>query len=288
MTRTRGTWYNYTYIKDALGNITGIAQNDRIICRYRYDAFGRATTLNPDGTIANFNHNHIATINPFRWKSHYFDVESNYYYINGRYYDPTICSYITANSIENTLQNSTSPNSLSRYGVTLNNTVALLPATYTIHTVTKLSVDFHYQRTRTLLHRLLISYNEQSALIRTILVIAAITVAAVAVILTKGAAIPKIIKAAAKGAITGYIAGSAIGGIASALNGNNVWDGIVNGGINGFIHGAALATILTSTLAISNAIPILTKPANIATTQTSPTSANTVETQGVVQVKKWT
>ena len=31
---------------------------------------------------------HIAYVNPFRYRSYYYDSETGYYYLNSRYYDP--------------------------------------------------------------------------------------------------------------------------------------------------------------------------------------------------------
>ena len=32
----------------------------------------------------------IANINPFRYRGYYFDVETDFYYLNSRYYDPSL------------------------------------------------------------------------------------------------------------------------------------------------------------------------------------------------------
>lgn len=42
----------------------------------------------------------IATLNPFRYRSYYFDEETNLYYLQTRYYDPEIGRFINADSIE--------------------------------------------------------------------------------------------------------------------------------------------------------------------------------------------
>lgn len=42
----------------------------------------------------------IGTLNPFRYRSYYFDVETNLYYLQTRYYDPELGRFISADSIE--------------------------------------------------------------------------------------------------------------------------------------------------------------------------------------------
>ena len=42
----------------------------------------------------------IANINPFRYRSYYYDTETGWYYLNSRYYNPLLCRFITMASIE--------------------------------------------------------------------------------------------------------------------------------------------------------------------------------------------
>ena len=42
----------------------------------------------------------IATINPFRYRGYYFDTESNFYYLQSRYYDPVVGRFINADDAE--------------------------------------------------------------------------------------------------------------------------------------------------------------------------------------------
>jgi len=125
---------HYLYEKDALGNITGIMHGGTNggagtidsfarVCFYEYDAWGNATvqTFGTDSAA-------IAEVNPFRWKSHYFDTETGWYYIDGRYYDPNICGYITVDKPENLLHNAAVPGALNRYGITIDNPIALITA----------------------------------------------------------------------------------------------------------------------------------------------------------------
>ena len=42
----------------------------------------------------------IANINPFRYRSYYYDTETGWYYLNSRYYNPLLCRFITMDSVE--------------------------------------------------------------------------------------------------------------------------------------------------------------------------------------------
>ncbi len=41
----------------------------------------------------------IANLNPFRYRSYYFDTETNLYYLNTRYYDPIVGRFINVDDI---------------------------------------------------------------------------------------------------------------------------------------------------------------------------------------------
>jgi RHS repeat-associated protein len=79
----------YVYVNDLLGNIVGIVnQAGELVGEYRYDPFGNTTFI--DGAIA--------SINPFRYKSYYYDFETGYYYLNTRYYNPEVGRFIEMDS----------------------------------------------------------------------------------------------------------------------------------------------------------------------------------------------
>ena len=39
--------------------------------------------------------NHIANVNPIRYRGYYYDTESGLYYVGSRYYDPQVCRWIS-------------------------------------------------------------------------------------------------------------------------------------------------------------------------------------------------
>ena len=43
----------------------------------------------------------LANANPLRYRGYYLDRETGYYYLQSRYYDPSICRFINADSYEN-------------------------------------------------------------------------------------------------------------------------------------------------------------------------------------------
>ena len=82
------------------GLIQGIYNSDGVIvARYVYDAFGNHKVC--DGSYnANTNDSFIGNINPFRYKSYYYDKESNLYYLNSRYYSPIYYRFISIDDID--------------------------------------------------------------------------------------------------------------------------------------------------------------------------------------------
>lgn len=112
---------DYLFVRDALNNITAIThRNKRIVARYKYDTWGNCTVYNEDGEI-DTDPISIGNVNPFRWKSLYYDTESGLYYANGSYYDPTTGLYVDASSIESVIENGLSSNRLDRNSLMCNN-----------------------------------------------------------------------------------------------------------------------------------------------------------------------
>ena len=44
--------------------------------------------------------NNLGTINPFRYRSYYFDNETGWYYLNSRYYNPQLGRFVTMDEVE--------------------------------------------------------------------------------------------------------------------------------------------------------------------------------------------
>ena len=91
-----GILYNtvpYYFIKNLQGDIIAIVNQDaQTVARYSYDAWGACISASGTSEIAN--------INPFRYRGCYFDMETGYYYLQSRYYDPSTGRFLNADDIK--------------------------------------------------------------------------------------------------------------------------------------------------------------------------------------------
>ena len=62
--------------------------------QYKYDAWGNVIT-----EVIDEAHAGIAELNPFRYRSYYYDTETNLYYLNTRYYDPETGRFISQDDV---------------------------------------------------------------------------------------------------------------------------------------------------------------------------------------------
>ncbi|MCQ2798716.1 MAG: hypothetical protein MJ220_02425, partial [Bacilli bacterium] len=90
---------HYWYIKNWRGDVIAIATENEIVARYSYDAWGNCKVLNPDGTT-NTSSSFVGNINPIRYGSYYYDVETSLYWLSSRYYDPEIGRFISPDSVD--------------------------------------------------------------------------------------------------------------------------------------------------------------------------------------------
>ena len=99
-TGVAGVKYNtqtYFYRKDVQGNVIGlIDQNGVVIARYFYDAWGAVHAVTDNNGVEITNASHIANLNPFRYRSCYYDSDIKLYFLKTRYYDPETCRFINA------------------------------------------------------------------------------------------------------------------------------------------------------------------------------------------------
>ena len=65
----------------------------------------------------------IGNINPFRYRGYYYDTETGFYYLQTRYYDPSICRFINADNYELVATLSTVPGQLNMYAYCGNNPI---------------------------------------------------------------------------------------------------------------------------------------------------------------------
>ncbi len=107
----------YHYIKDIQQNIRAIQKEGDIICTYEYDAYGNCYTATYEDI------DDIATINPFRYRGYYFDVETGLYYCNSRYYSPELGRFLQVSDVSEL--NPHSINGLNLYAYANNNPIGI-------------------------------------------------------------------------------------------------------------------------------------------------------------------
>ena len=115
----------YYYVKDIQNNIIGILdENYNKLVNYIYDAWGNVISItdNENNNISN-DSNNIGNINPFRYRSYYYDVETKLYYLNSRYYNPVWRRFLNIDEILNTIG---TVNNTNLYGYTNNNPISRL------------------------------------------------------------------------------------------------------------------------------------------------------------------
>ena len=63
---------------------------------YTYDAWGKILSVTDGSGSAVSDASHIANVNPIRYRGYYYDVETGFYYLQSRYYDPEVGRFINA------------------------------------------------------------------------------------------------------------------------------------------------------------------------------------------------
>ena len=92
-----GLHYNnkpYYFQKNLQGDVIRILDySGNVVVEYTYDAWGKV--LSVTGSLANT----LGQRNPFRYRSYYYDSETGFYYLQSRYYDPTVGRFLNADGI---------------------------------------------------------------------------------------------------------------------------------------------------------------------------------------------
>ncbi|MCL2797598.1 MAG: hypothetical protein FWD58_06055 [Firmicutes bacterium] len=84
------------------------------VARYVYDAWGNhkvydgitgnviydSNNYSPGSGVTYGYEDHIGVLNPFRYRSYYYDTETRYYYLQTRYYDPQVGRFINADAVD--------------------------------------------------------------------------------------------------------------------------------------------------------------------------------------------
>ena len=90
------TWNGttYLYLTNIQGDVIAILDTDgNVVVQYTYDAWGNILTTT--GTLAES----LGVINPLTYREYVFDQETGLYYLQSRFYNPTIGRFINADAL---------------------------------------------------------------------------------------------------------------------------------------------------------------------------------------------
>ncbi len=175
------------------------------------------------------------------------------YFINGRYYDPELCSYIDSMDIETVLDSSKTIGSLNLNTICTDNPTDLAAYDFTVLTNTDLMPDPVYDP--------LAGYSWWNRNWKSVIRYGSFALTlAVSIILmcipgTQAFGIG-MFQAGLGAAISGAIVGGIIGGIISAIQGNGFFKGFADSAITGFVDGFTSGAIL---YCISSAVSAISK-----------------------------
>ncbi len=106
----------YYYIKNLQQDVLKIIdENGNEVFTYIYDAYGNIVNK------SDVENNTIAKLNPYRYKSYYYDEETGMFWLSSRYYSPELCRFISPDSID--YLDPSSINGLNLYCYCMNNPV---------------------------------------------------------------------------------------------------------------------------------------------------------------------
>ena len=193
------------------------------VIKYDYDAWGRVINTEYSDTLytiwenAYFNAYSIGQLNSLIYKDYYYDKDLELYYLQTRYYDPTVCRFISPDHPD--YLDYESINGLNLYAYCLNNPVMYADPTG------------HFALP-----------NWAKWLIGGVVIVGL----GIATVFTGGAA-GVILGAAFYGALTGAVSGAlvsgVISGISSAFSDDGFWSGFADGTADGFMSGAIVGGI---------------------------------------------
>ena len=89
----------YYYVTNLQGDVVGIVdKNGNQIVSYTYDAWGNILSIS--GSKAST----VGLYNPLRYRSYVYDPETELYYLQSRYYDPSLGRFLNADAFASTGQ----------------------------------------------------------------------------------------------------------------------------------------------------------------------------------------
>ena len=95
----------YYYVCNAQGDVLQLRSHTNApVANYYYDTWGKLLGITDANGNAITASNHVAVLNPIRYRGYFYDTETGFYYLNSRYYDPQIGRFINADGYVSTGQ----------------------------------------------------------------------------------------------------------------------------------------------------------------------------------------
>ena len=193
-----------------------IDNNGNTVVEYKYDAWGNHKVVDANGNeITSLTH--IGNLNPFRYRGYYYDVETGFYFLKSRYYDPEVGRFLNMDAIQ--YADTESVNGMNLYAYCGDNPVKNIDPT---------------------------GQGFWDSLWKVVASVAIVAVTAAVAIATAGTAVGVIAAGAAIGGAVGGIAGGATGAIDAAKNGEDVFEGFANGMLSGTVTGTISGAVAAS------------------------------------------
>ena len=91
----------YIYVLNLQGDVIRIVNTTgATMTEYKYDAWGNILSITKTAQDTN----DISNVNPIRYRGYFYDTETGFYYLQSRYYDPSIGRFINSDSFASTGQ----------------------------------------------------------------------------------------------------------------------------------------------------------------------------------------
>ena len=98
-TNNGSSFTTYYYLRNAQNDVIKLIDGSgNTVVEYTYDSWGKI--ISSTGTLANT----VGTYQPFRYRGYVYDTETQWYYLQSRYYDPATCRFISADVLLSTGQ----------------------------------------------------------------------------------------------------------------------------------------------------------------------------------------
>ena len=170
--------------------------------------------------------NSVAKLNPFRYRGYYYDAGTGLYYLNSRYYDPSIGRFINADDIS--YIQPTDINGLNLFAYCANNPIMRNDPEGTAWWHWLLGIGV--------------------ALVAAAITVVSLGAAGIAIGGMAGAIIHGAAVGALIGAGFGAVGGAVAGGIYSAVTGEDFWTSVGVGAAAGFGIGAIIGAVVGGTV----------------------------------------